>query len=437
MKHMLRCVSVALGLSLGVAMSGHAFSLGEIKVQSHLHTPFVAEVRLIMKPHERAQGFVVVIGDEQDYKAEGVTRAPVIEALRPSIIMGQSDVIRIISAEPIDVPAFDVLLWVRTGKVTIVQNYPVALTADPQSAPMVATMTPPAETPTPAKATPPSPAPQAKKPQPRPAPSSAEWLANLPQQYGPILRGEALYKVMKRLRVPKPYLWQVAVRIWEHNQERFVRGNLHGLRIGTYLEIPDNLANSLPKLSQREAQEMVAAQWDTWQKPAQITVASAAAKAAGIGKAAEPAPVKPAAQPPESVVFESKTDMSSPVDMATLESMLQGFERRLTQRLSLPTPAAEAPEAHAITFVSTDDLQTAMQGLEARLLKQLETGQRPAGTWRQGSASRKPSLRVGMETALASFLSADSFVYVFIGQNVILLLIAAGFVWRWYRKHNP
>ncbi len=142
MKHMLLRVSVVLGLSLSMTLSGHAFSVGGIEVKSHLHTPFVAEVPLIMKPHERDEGFVVVIGDERDYTSEGVARAPVIETLRPSVIMGPTDVIRIISTEPIDIAAFDLLLLVRTGRVTIVQNYPIELATAPKPAPMVATATP-------------------------------------------------------------------------------------------------------------------------------------------------------------------------------------------------------------------------------------------------------------------------------------------------------
>ncbi|PON19519.1 hypothetical protein C2W62_02350 [Candidatus Entotheonella serta] len=329
MKHMLLGVSVALGVSLSVAISGHAFSIGEMKVQSHLHAPFVAEVPLILKPHERDQGFVAVIGDEQDYQAEGVTRMPVIEALRPSIILGASNAIRIISNEPIDVKAFDLLLLVRTGKVTIIQNYPVALKPDPQTAPIVVETTSPAMTAPPVSG-PLTQAPQVKSEASRKAmPPAADWLAGLPFTYGPILHGEILYKVMIRLNVPKPYVWQTAVRIWEHNQSRFVRGNLHGLQIGGFLDIPQDLRHSLPKISRREAQQIVTAQWDLWQKPAQMVVASTATKATEIGKAAEPAPVKPPAQPPESLAFAPEPEIPSAVNMATLESMLQGFERRL------------------------------------------------------------------------------------------------------------
>ncbi len=178
---------------------------------------------------------------------------------------------------------------------------------------------------------------------------------------------------------------------------------------------------------------MAAEQWDHWQKPAQVVVASTTPSPSKPNPV-EPVLAKPVAQAPESVVFPSKPDVASPVNMATLESMLQGFERRLTQRLSLPVLNTEAPEAQAITFVSTDDLQTAMQGLEARLIAQLETGARPASVLPEGSPRRKPPLNVGMQSAIATFFAADSFVYVFVVQNVILLLLAAGMAWRWFRK---
>jgi hypothetical protein len=128
--------------------------------------------------------------------------------------------------------------------------------------------------------------------------------------------------------------------------------------------------------------------------------------------------------------------MSTPVNRVALESILQGFERRLEQRLSLPGPTAQAPGEPTVTFVSAGELQTALQGLEARLLQRLDTGLRPAGAWQDHTGSNQPSWHAGMETALASFLSADSWLYVFVVQNVILLAIGVSIAWRWYRKRT-
>jgi hypothetical protein len=302
-----------------------------------------------------------------------------------------------------------------------VQTYPVALTPDPGLAPIMAETVPP-------------PASQEQSQTPRAVSPAEDWLDHLPARYGPIFRGEELYKVMVQLGVPQAHIWPVAVRLWEYNQDRFVSGNLHGLRIGGYLEIPQDLHYSLPTLSPREAEQIVAVQWDTWQKRTQMVFTPAAAKTAGVGQTTEVALAKPAAQALEAMDFASETATSSPVNIATLESMLQGFETRLTQRLSLPSPTAEATDEHAITFVSTDDLQTAMRGLEDRLIQQLETGQRPAGAWRSDEDSKQPSLRAGMETALASFLPADALIYVLIVETSILLAIAARLSWRWCRK---
>jgi Tfp pilus assembly protein FimV len=433
MKHILLCVSIALGVSLSAANSGHAFSLGDIKVQSYLHAPLAAEVPLTVTPSERGQEFLAVIGDQSDYEAEGVPRLSVIETLRPTIMLGLFDVVRIVSTEPIEVPEFDLLLMVRTGQVTIIRNFPVVLSPDPRTTPMVVETAPPAKTPEVAPS-PSAPAPQATS---HSWTAEADWLANLPAQYGPILRGEMLYKVMERLRVPEPYVWQVAVRIWERNQERFVRGNLHGLRIGVYLDIPDDLRDSLSRVSRREAQQMVAAQWDAWQQPAEMVVVSPSATPDDRGHAAAAfAPAEPADPPSESMALASAADMSMPVNRAMLESVLQGFEKRLEQRLSLPSATAQTAHEPTLTFVSASELQMAIQGLEARLIEKFGTRPHPASGRQHDAASPKPPVRVGMETALASIFSTDSLLYVFMVQNVILLAIAAGIAWRWYRKRT-
>ena len=438
MKHMLLCVSIALAASLSAAAPGHAFSIGEMKVQSYLRTPFLADIPLYVKPSERHQEFIVVIGDASDYEAEGLNRPSLVDALRPSIVLGTADVVRITSKAPIEAAAFDLLLLVRTGAVTIVRRYPVALAPDPKTAPIVVEAAPSEAAPAAEKAsaaakTPPAPARQT------PA-ETGSWLTALPDQYGPVLPGDMLYRVLEGLRVPARYRWQVAVRIWEHNQERFVRGNLHGLPVGIFLDMPPNLGDSLKALSQSEAQQMVAEQWEIWRNRGEMVAATPAPEPAAASPVTDPAPVpdpaEPAPEPAEALAFAPEMGAASPVNHATLESVLAKFERRLEQRLMLPKPAAKPAPQAAVTFVSADDLHSAIQGLEARLIQRLETARRPAGAWRDDNASPQPAMGVGMGTALASFLSADSLVYVFMAQNLILLAIAVGIGWRWYRKRT-
>ena len=433
MKHMLLCVSIALGAGLGASTSGHAFSIGDMKVQSYLRAPFLAEVPLYVKPSERGQEFVAVIGDKSDYQAEGLSRSPLVDALRPSIALGPTDLVRITSTEPMEESAFDLLLLVRTGAVTIVRNYPVALAPDPRSAPVVAKTAPSAPPSSPAKTAPAktAPAPTAARQTP---PDEGSWLAALPDKYGPVLPGDMLYKILGELRVPARYRWQAAVRIWEHNQDRFVRGNLHGLPVGIDLDIPPHLGDSLKALSQREAQQIVAEQWELWRQPAEMVADAVDPNPTGASQAAPvPAPTAPLTEPAETLAFAPEPGDASPVNHATLEAVLQGFEKRLEQRLMLPRPQAKAANQATVTFVSANELQTALQGLEARIIQRLEHARRPAGAWRDDAASRAP-VRVGMGTALASFFSADSWAYVFVAQNVLLLAVAVGLAWRWYRK---
>jgi hypothetical protein len=106
-----------------------------------------------------------------------------------------------------------------------------------------------------------------------------------------VLPGESLYKIMKRLEVPEPLIWPVAVLTWKHNAKRFVRENMHGLRSGVYLDLPTEMGVELQTLNSDDARELVADQWDAWRHPRRMAqqtdpaserVAQAAPKAAEV-----------------------------------------------------------------------------------------------------------------------------------------------------------
>ncbi len=424
-------LAVALALSLGPSGLGHAFSVGDIEVHSYLGAPFVAEVPLAMKPHERNEGFVVVIGDEQDYEAESLPRAPVLDDLWPTVIMGPPDLIRIASKEAITASAFDLVVLVRVGQITLVRRYPIMLPAPPTPSPLAATPTRKPESPPQATAA------TDTKP--------SDWMARLPETYGPVLPGESLYKIMKRLDVPKAHVWQMTVLIWRQNQSHFIRGNLHGLQSGMYLHMPANIEPELDTLPRAQAQQMIANQWDIWRHPEREQIARQddttpdAAPAETLTEEAladvhETVPSQAAVWP---------SDLQPPqVSVANLESVLQGFEERLAQRLALPTLTPEASSDTALTFVSAHELQNAIQGLETRLAQQLDqvlrqrTRLEGVGTLFGNPQPLTRALHSGVnvQTALASVWSPDSIVYVWVGQNLLLVVLAVGFAWHWYRK---
>src|SRR5262249_40503373 len=85
-----------------------------------------------------------------------------------------------------------------------------------------------------------------------------------PGRYGPVERGETLYSVVKTLHVPNDKLWQGVVALWQANKGQFKGGNLHGLLVGTFLEVPPDLVENMAAMPLSEAQEIIAAQWEEW-----------------------------------------------------------------------------------------------------------------------------------------------------------------------------
>jgi Tfp pilus assembly protein FimV len=419
-----------MAISLSANLTAHGFSVGEIELQSRLGMPFVAEVPLQMKPHERGEGFVVVVGDEADYEAERLPRAPAIADLWPTVLMGPPDIIRIVSKKAMGTAQFDLVLLVRTGQVTIVRNYAIALPPPPPSE-MIASHPSAPVTPRQLQA----------------AVPASDWTSPLPARYGPVLPGESLYKIMKRLEVPEPLIWPVAVLTWKHNAKRFVRDNMHGLRSGAYLDLPPDLEAELQTLHPGDARELVADQWDAWRQPRRMAekteaaserVAQAAPETAEVAGDSEVDMVEGAGQ---AVVLAAPTQELK-VSATTLESMLKGLESRLAQQFSLPDLTPDKSGDNTVTFVSTGDLHSAIQGLETRLTQQFEQVMqqgvrfdRATSFWNHPELLAGPlpsGSRAGL--SVSSLLSAHSITYILVVQNLLLLLLALGIAWRWYRK---
>jgi Tfp pilus assembly protein FimV len=465
---------VVIGLSIALPPSPQALSVGEIGIQSSRGMPFLAEIPLLLEAPERAKGISATLGDEREYRTEGLTRAAVIDSLEVRVIPGARDVISIASSKPIQEPAFDVLLLVRVGHVTIVKTYHIVLPPPPSlPAPRAASApagAPPSESPRTAVALSPA--------QPRKALSKAPpaaWMQRLPERYGPIEPGATLYSVVDGLGVPKDLLWQMIVLLWQANKQDFSSGNLHGIRTGKFLTIPSDLADNLATLNRTEAQRIIAEEWDNWQALRQATggqqrVALAREEAAVVTREVATSNDKePAASEKHSVLKEKSSTppelLSTPsgktlvagADIAAvtkgkvvaspavvlsprkaggaaeateLRSVLQGIEELLARRLPQTESASEVT-----SFVSTAELQTALKGLEERLVQRLHESVERATVQQQPFPPLSPaSLAVPGSSVLEKWLPTNSMIYVLAVENALLLLLAIGILWRWYRS---
>jgi pilus assembly protein FimV len=449
MQHVVRAAMVMLGLQLSLASSLWAFAVGDIAVHSRRGEPFAADVRLLLEARERDKEIEVTLGNQDAYQSEGFKRPAVIDALNAALPPATRDVIRLSSTGPLQEEAFDLVLLVRVGQVTIVKHYAVVVPA-------------PAPTAIPIAAPLPTIAPVAPVASARKAGTKATRSPQRTERYGPVERGETLYSVAKALHVPTNKLWQAVVVLWRANKEQFQGGNLHGLPVGAFLVVPPDLAESIVAMQLSEAQEIVAEQWEEWRTlqrsglskqrvivEARDTEASAtgATKRDPATTAAAQREATPAAEKTQEVVL-PVGQAGNMVSMAELQTVLQGLEERLMRRL---TPAGQAPDRRPeqaetqetkmpITLVSTSELQASIQSLEERLTQRMQqmlaqapepvrVGQRPP---QQVLASAQPPLVVEAAQPVALLMVP----YLLVVTNVLLLLLVGALVWRWLRRRD-
>ena len=448
MQHVARVVMVMIGLQLSLVSSLWAFAVGDITVHSRRGEPFAADIRLLLEARERDKEIEVTLGNQDAYRSEGVKRPAVINTLQAVLPPGTRNVIRLSSTGPLQETAFDLVLLVRVGQVTIVKHHAVTLPAPaPTALPSVAPLS---------TIAPVAPVASARKTGPK---------ATRPPQrtgrYGPVERGGTLYSIAKSLRVPNDKLWQAVVALWRANKEQFQGGNLHGLSVGTFLVIPSDLAEHMAAIQLSEAQEIVAAQWEEWRTlqrsgldKQRVIVAAHDADIPATGSTKQDLTTTEAAKPEATTPAEKTAEKPVPepavvlpvgkagnmVSMTELQTVLQGLEERLMRRLTL-TGQTETQEAKLPTaLVSAAELQASIQSLEERLTQRLQhmlaqtpepvrIGQRPLQQT-PVSAQAPPA------AAAAQPVSLPLVPYLLVVTNAVLLLLAGALLWFWWRRRE-
>jgi Tfp pilus assembly protein FimV len=472
---------VVIGLSIAFPPHLQAFSVGEIEVRSSRGMPFVAEIPLVLEAQERSKGITVTLGDAKEYRAEGLTRSGTIDSLRANMTPGARDVIVLSSSTPVQEAAFDLLLLVHAGYITIVKTYHVVLPLPPSlPAPQVSKA--PARLPQPRAERVTAPLPSTPPKTTLSKPPAPAWVQQLPERYGPIERGSTLYSVAEELGVPKDLLWQAIVLIWRANKHEFLSENLHGLRKGILLTIPPDLPDNIATMGRTEAQRIVAEEWENWQAlrqaasgqqdamktreesatlPKTVTstsdkisspdeqrpapnehlpapTAERASFADGPSASSDKTPVtgvNMSRLPKEQVTSSAAMVLPAKgplrvVEVTELRSALQGLEELLARRL----PQGEVGK-EMTTFVSAAELQTTLQGLEERLMQRLQESLAQATIrQRRGPVIDQASLLVEQASWLETWVSSNTMVYVLAVESALLLLLTIGILWRWYRS---
>lgn len=81
--------------------------------------------------------------------------------------------------------------------------------------------------------------------------------------YGPIISGETLLDVSKKLKKENHTIAQVSAAIWLDNRDQFIFGNVHGVRKGAVLNL-DHLEKRLAQIMPQTANAIMANHWREW-----------------------------------------------------------------------------------------------------------------------------------------------------------------------------
>jgi hypothetical protein len=252
------------------------------------------------------------------------------------------------------------------------------------------------------------------------------------------------------------------VALWQANKGQFQAGNLHGLLVGTFLEVPPNLMEQIATTPLSEAQEIIAEQWEEWRllqrsgSSKQRVIAAARdtdAPTAGVGKrdpAATTATKREAVTPPAEKIAEKPgsgqpvvlpvTKAGHMVSMAELHTVLQGLEDRLMRRLT-PTTQAQPQEVKLPTaFVSASELQASIQNLEERLTQRMQQMLSPGSEPVQvGHRPLQPVLASAQPSPVVEAAQPVSLLlvpYLLVLTNALLLLLVGVLVWFWLRQRD-
>lgn len=263
-------LALAAALTLGgVPDTASALSIGRLVVQSALGEPLRAEINILDINAEEAASLKAGVASAEAFRAAGIEYSTVLSGLQITL-QRRADgrpVLQLTGSRPVNEPFIDLILEASWASGRLVRDYtllldppnlrtpaPAAPAAqlpaapqapaapqEPRIAPQTRTAAPPAP-PDSRPAAPPSPVP--------PAPAAAP-AANLAQVK--VKPGDTAGRIARANKPTTVSLDQMLVALLRTNPDAFVRGNIHRLKAGAVLDMPDAAqAESVPPAGARE-----------------------------------------------------------------------------------------------------------------------------------------------------------------------------------------
>jgi pilus assembly protein FimV len=320
-----------LALSLAaLPLGAGAAGLGKLNVLSALGQPLRAELE-ISATREEMSSLSARLAPPEAFTQSGIEYVPALTGLRFTVDKHAdgSLYLRVTSDRPMNEPFLDMLVELTWAQGRLVREYtflldppeslaqaPAPAVAMPKAGPAVAApaavppqeavapqvppaaavqATTPAPAPAPAAEAEPAAAPSQPTPEPAPAaaaeaapPPAAERTPQPEVQTAPptekpverrVKRGDTLSKIAGTVMPSGADLDQVLVALFERNREAFDANNMHRLKAGKILSIPD--AGTMVAVDKTEAKKTVAAHtadFNAYRKKLAAAAAAAAAK---------------------------------------------------------------------------------------------------------------------------------------------------------------
>jgi pilus assembly protein FimV len=259
-----------------------AAGLGRLSVLSSLGQPLNAEIELASVEKGELATLSARLASPDAYKQANLQYGPALIGLRLSIEKRPDGriYIKATTSRPINEPFIDLMVELSWASGRITREYtalidPPGYTAAPLAP---ASVTLPETRPIAAPE-----APVAAAPIERPAVAAPTTMAG--KDYGPIKRGETLYRIAESIKPEGVTLEQMLVGLYRSNPDAFVK-NMSRMKTGKILRVPET--EELAATTQREAVKEVrvqAADWNAYRRKLADTAPTAPeSRAAARGK---------------------------------------------------------------------------------------------------------------------------------------------------------
>ncbi len=350
---LIKCGSRLVGLlALVSTVPAFGLGLGEMRVQSGLGEPLVAEIELSSTSAIELSTLEVTLGAEDVFNNAGVIRHQFLTQLEFEVIESTPPVIRITSVQPISEPFLHIIIRTRWEFGMLLSEYTALL--DPPlyaqqqpgsvSTPVVLeeadqpVVTSIPEEPDTGQAGEPASIPQAE-------------VSGMPAgsfQYGPVAPGDNLWGIASLVDTAglDANIFQVMIALLRQNPDAFIGNNINQLKTGETLTLEDY--QSILLISKAEAGRSYKAQIENWQAGRPSTVIAerpdAAPPRSGLVKAQAEAPAETAT--PEVVEVEPSMEQgaaeAADQDAADMQAKAQPTDDPDKYVFKIAPPASDA-----------------------------------------------------------------------------------------------